>query len=93
MDAVGGRTVDEIPAFTDRMHAQRRMQGQGIAGATLVPVRRDHRDLGDIGKRIGERVDTCRQVAIIVTDKDFHRICIGCSVQGALTILNVSPPP
>ena len=93
MHAIRWRPVDEIAIRLDLVNPEWGMQGQGIARATVVAVGRNDDDVRNFRQGICQRIDTPGEIAVVVTDKDFHKDLIGCSVPGALTILNVSPPP
>src|SRR6185312_10089898 len=70
--AVGRRTLDVIDSRLGLEHAQRHVEGQGVARAAAIAIRRYDGDLGEACQRILEGADTEGAVAIIVADENLH---------------------
>ena len=87
MHAVGGRARHEVHARLGLEHAQRHIEGEGIARAAFVAVRRDDRDLGQGGEGLAQAADALGAKAVVVTDQNLHLVnCVGCA-EVPLTIL------
>ena len=73
MYAIRRRSADEIARIAHLVNPKRRVERQGIACPTIIPVRRDDSDFGDFRERSRKGIDASRKVAVIVTDQDFHK--------------------
>src|SRR5687768_1363601 len=76
MHAVGGRALHVIDVRFGFADAQRHVEGEGIAGAAAIAIRRDHGEIAQALKRITQRDDAAGAVAIVIGDEDSHRRAI-----------------
>src|SRR5690606_7386488 len=71
--AVGGRAVHAPHVLLQLLHAQRHVQGERIAGAGAVAIRRDDQDLvAGIAQTLREDADARGIDAVIVADQYAH---------------------
>jgi hypothetical protein len=72
MDAVGRRAIDVVEAVRRALQRQRAIERQRIARAAAVTLGRHHGDLGDVGQRARQVLDSRREITIIVAEQDPH---------------------
>jgi hypothetical protein len=70
--AIRRRTVHVVHVVLGALDAQRRIERQRVARAAAVAVRRDDRDLREIGEMLRERPQAGREIAIVVGKEDPH---------------------
>jgi hypothetical protein len=66
MHAVGRRAVDVIEAVGRALQGKGAIERQGVAGAAAIAFGRDDGDVGDLGKRARQPLDSRREVTVVV---------------------------
>jgi hypothetical protein len=72
MDAVGRGAVDIHVTVGCMTQVEGAIEGQGVACATAVALRRHHRDLALGGEAGGQLDEPRREIAVVVAEQDAH---------------------